>query len=55
MFENQNCFIAKMTSRKFALYSPGVRDYRGPFGNKITLVNVVLGRDVWESWWVPRG
>ena len=36
------------------LYSPDVREYRGPLGNEISLVDVVLGDNVRESWWDLR-
>ena len=34
-------------------HSPNVRDYQGSLRDEISLVSVVLGRDVWYSWWVP--
>ena len=37
-----------------ALHSPDVREYHGSLGNEIPLVLVVLGNNVWESWWVSR-
>ena len=33
-------------------HSPDVCDYRGPPGDEVSLVVIVLSGNVWEPWWV---